>query len=120
VVKLRKYGTGVDATTTGADRGEITNSTVAVAVSFNESVTVNLVEVVPARVGVPLIRPAVERAKPAGRAKPEVTVAVSGGVPPLIVRLTGVIAVPTVPVIRAGPVIVRLLRVIVLKVTSML
>jgi hypothetical protein len=104
--------------TTGADRGEITNSIRAVAVSFNESVTVNLVEVVPAVVGVPLIRPAVERTKPAGRAKPEVTVAVSGGVPPLIVRFTGSIAVPTVPVIRAGPEIVSPFEGIKLKVAS--
>ena len=52
--------------------------------------------VVPAAVGVPLIRPAVESVNPAGSAKPAVTVAVSGPVPPPSIRLTGVIAVPTV------------------------
>ena len=58
-------------------RGEITNSTVAVAVSLWYPTSRDTVDV-PAVVGVPLMRPLCERVKPTGR-DPLVTVLVSGG-----------------------------------------
>ena len=64
---------------------------VAVAVSLKLSVTVKLVVVVPAAVGVPLIRPAVDSVYPVGTSFPSVTAAVSGGVPPPNVRYNGLI-----------------------------
>jgi hypothetical protein len=105
VVSVFKYGIGTGSGDVIDDK-EMTNNTVAVPVSFKLSVTVKLVLVVPAAVAVPLIRPAVERVNPAGRAEFELTVAIFVPVPPLRVRFTGVIAVPTLPVIRAGPVII--------------
>ena len=60
--------TGVGVGDVGADAREIINSTVAVAVSFRLSVTVKLTVLVPAILGVPLMRPADERVRPAGSA----------------------------------------------------
>ena len=76
------------------------------AVSFRESVTVKIVDEVPAIPGVPLMRPAFVSVSPVGSALFGETVAVFVPVPPPNVRFTTVIALPTVPEIEAGPEIV--------------
>ncbi len=77
------------------------------AVLVVRSVGQHRVEVVPAVVGVPVTRPLAARDSPAGKAFPllEVTVTVSELVAPPNVKVTGVSAVPTVPVTWEGEVV---------------